>query len=171
VKKRRYRRIHKDVGRCQKIRKDVGGFIKMSEEIGRFIKMLGDVGGFIKIFGGFIKMSEDVGGFIKDWDYEVRDGDVIIFILIASMHRIAFNEIAAEFPDLLVIAGEYSSDEHMATLVKKLQTRYLQSNICAIGGDNLEKTSVDFLFNMVEFCVVGVAEVLRNLSFCSKFLK
>jgi lipid-A-disaccharide synthase len=87
------------------------------------------------------------------------------------MHRIEFNEIAAEFPDLLVIAGEYSGDEHAATLVKKLQTRCPHYNICAIGGDNLEKTGADFLFNLVEFSVVGVAEVLRNLQFFSKFLK
>jgi lipid-A-disaccharide synthase len=87
------------------------------------------------------------------------------------MQKIAFNEIAVEFPDLLIIAGEYSGDEHAATLVRKLKAKYPQYNICAIGGDNLEKTGVDFLFNLVEFSVVGVAEVLRNISFFSKFLK
>jgi lipid-A-disaccharide synthase len=87
------------------------------------------------------------------------------------MPKIAFNEITVEYPDLLVIAGEYSGDEHGATLVKKLKIEYPQYSICAIGGNNLERTGVDFLFNLVEFSVVGIAEVLRNIQFFSKILK
>ncbi|MDR1907010.1 MAG: lipid-A-disaccharide synthase [Puniceicoccales bacterium] len=87
------------------------------------------------------------------------------------MQKIAFNEVTVEYPDLLIIAGEYSGDEHSAAFVKKLKTEYPQYNICAIGGDNLEKTGIDFLFNLVEFSVVGIAEVLRNIQFFSKFLK
>jgi lipid-A-disaccharide synthase len=70
-----------------------------------------------------------------------------------------------------VIAGEYSGDEHGAVLVKKIKAEYPQYNICAIGGDNLERTGVNFLFNLVEFSVVGLAEVLRNIQFFLKFLK
>ncbi|MDR3317523.1 MAG: lipid-A-disaccharide synthase [Puniceicoccales bacterium] len=87
------------------------------------------------------------------------------------MQKIAFNGVTSEYPDLLVIAGEYSGDEHAAMFIKKLKAQYPQYNICAIGGDNLEKVGVDFLFNLVEFSVVGFAEVLRNLSFFSKLLK
>ncbi|MDR1590986.1 MAG: lipid-A-disaccharide synthase [Puniceicoccales bacterium] len=87
------------------------------------------------------------------------------------MQKIAFNEIKAEYPDLLVIAGEYSGDEHGATFVRKLKVQCPRYNICAIGGDNLEGTGIDFLFNLVEFSVVGMAEVLRSIQFFSKFLK
>jgi lipid-A-disaccharide synthase len=87
------------------------------------------------------------------------------------MQKIAFNEITAKSPHLLVIAGEYSGDEHGTAFVKKLKTEHLEYSICAIGGDNLEKTGVDFLFNLVEFSVVGVVEVLYNIQFFSKFLK
>ncbi|MDR1366821.1 MAG: lipid-A-disaccharide synthase [Puniceicoccales bacterium] len=87
------------------------------------------------------------------------------------MRRIIFNEAAVESLDLLVIAGEYSGDEHGATFIKKLKAECPQCNICAIGGDNLERTGVDFLFNLVEFSVVGMAEVLYNIQFFSKFLK
>ncbi|MDR2812954.1 MAG: lipid-A-disaccharide synthase [Puniceicoccales bacterium] len=87
------------------------------------------------------------------------------------MRKITFNEIAVESPDLLVIAGEYSGDEHGAAFIKKLKLEYPQYSICAIGGDNLERTGVDFLFNLVEFSVVGVVEVLHNIQFFSKFLK
>ncbi|MDR0740934.1 MAG: lipid-A-disaccharide synthase [Puniceicoccales bacterium] len=87
------------------------------------------------------------------------------------MQKIEFNEITAEYPDLLVIAGEYSGDEHGAALVKKLKIEYPQYSICAIGGNNLERTGVDFLFNLVEFSVVGIAEALRNIQFFLKILK
>ncbi|MDR1435360.1 MAG: lipid-A-disaccharide synthase [Puniceicoccales bacterium] len=87
------------------------------------------------------------------------------------MQKITFNEVVADYPDLLIIAGEYSGDEHGAALVKKLKIEYPHYNICAIGGDNLERTGISFLFNLVEFSVVGIGEVLRNIRFFAKFLK
>ena len=87
------------------------------------------------------------------------------------MQKIAFNEVTSEYPDLLVIAGEYSGDEHSAKFVHHLLAENPQYNICAIGGENLEKTGVDFLFNLVDFSVVGVTEVLRNLQLFSKLIK
>jgi lipid-A-disaccharide synthase len=87
------------------------------------------------------------------------------------MQKIAFNKVTIESIDLLVIAGEYSGDEHGAALVKKLKSECPQYGICAIGGDNLERTGINFLFNLVEFSVVGIAEVLYNIQFFSKFLK
>jgi lipid-A-disaccharide synthase len=85
------------------------------------------------------------------------------------MQKITFNEVTVEYPDLLIIAGEYSGDEHAATLVKKLKIEHPHYNICAIGGDNLERTGINFLFNLMEFSVVGIAEVLWNIRFFRNF--
>lgn len=87
------------------------------------------------------------------------------------MQKVAFNEVVSEYPDLLVIAGEYSGDEHAARFVRHLQQENPQCSICAIGGENLEKTGVDFLFNLVDFSVVGLTEVLRNLQLFSKLIR
>ncbi|MDE6575973.1 MAG: lipid-A-disaccharide synthase [Opitutales bacterium] len=86
------------------------------------------------------------------------------------MQKIVFNE-AAEYPDLLVIAGEYSGDEHASTFVRQLKAERPTCNICAIGGENLEKTGVDFIFNLVDYSVIGTTEVLKHLRFFMRFLK
>ncbi|MDR2200765.1 MAG: lipid-A-disaccharide synthase [Puniceicoccales bacterium] len=87
------------------------------------------------------------------------------------MAKIVFNEISTASPDLLIIAGEHSGDEHGARLVRRLKAIHPHHHICAIGGNRLKETDVDFLFNLVEFSVVGIVEVLRNIHFFSRILK
>ncbi|MDR2806578.1 MAG: lipid-A-disaccharide synthase [Puniceicoccales bacterium] len=87
------------------------------------------------------------------------------------MTEISWNDVIITSPDLLVIAGEHSGDEHGAALIKKLKTANPCCHIYAIGGDNLKKTGIPFLFDLVQFSVVGLVEVLHNLCFFSKFLK
>lgn len=76
-----------------------------------------------------------------------------------------------EFPNLLIIAGEQSGDEHAAKIVNKLLHKNPAYNICAIGGENLASSGAEFLFNLVDYSVVGVAEVLKNIKFFSKLIK
>jgi lipid-A-disaccharide synthase len=87
------------------------------------------------------------------------------------MPKVVFNEVPAQSFDLLVIAGEYSGDEHAARWTKVLKTQYPQYNIAAIGGHNLREANTDFLFNLVDFSVIGLVEVLKNIRFFSNFLK
>ena len=76
-----------------------------------------------------------------------------------------FKSFKAEKVDLLVIAGEASGDEHAAHLVNKLLKRYPNLQIAVMGGENLKTTGAFFLFDLVEYAVVGVFEVLKNYRF------
>lgn len=87
------------------------------------------------------------------------------------MNSIQFNSTFVEFPDLLIIAGEQSGDEHAAKIVQQLKAKKPGCNICAIGGENLEKSGVNFLFNLVDYSVVGITEVLKNIQTFSKLLR
>lgn len=68
-------------------------------------------------------------------------------------------------PDLLIIAGEHSGDEHAAELVKELLALRPELNICALGGKKLKAAGADLLWDMTESSVVGLIEVLKNYSF------
>ena len=76
-----------------------------------------------------------------------------------------FKSIKAKEVDLLVIAGEASGDEHAAHLVNKLLKRYPNLQIAVMGGENLKAAGAFFLFDLVEYAVVGVFEVLKNYRF------
>jgi lipid-A-disaccharide synthase len=67
--------------------------------------------------------------------------------------------------DLLIISGEASGDEHASLLVKDLKARFPDLSIAALGGKNLERSGAHLLFDLVEYAVVGVVEVLKNYRF------
>ena len=68
-------------------------------------------------------------------------------------------------PDVLIIAGEHSGDAHAARMVREL--RQLQPNrvVCALGGPELAGAGAQVLWDLTSSSVVGLVEVLRNLSF------
>lgn len=71
-------------------------------------------------------------------------------------------------PDLLVIAGEHSGDQHAAELVKELLILRPDSRICALGGKALQAAGAQLLWDMTESSVVGLFEVLKNYPFFKK---
>ncbi|MGF1529835.1 MAG: lipid-A-disaccharide synthase [Puniceicoccaceae bacterium] len=68
-------------------------------------------------------------------------------------------------PDLLLIAGEHSGDEHAGAAVKKLKQLQPNLEIAALGGPNLEKAGADLLCDMTRWSIVGLVEVVRHYGF------
>jgi lipid-A-disaccharide synthase len=68
-------------------------------------------------------------------------------------------------PDLLIVAGEHSGDQHAAKLVQRLLKQYPHLNIYALGGPALKAAGAHLLVDMTQFAVLGVAEVIKNILF------
>ncbi len=66
--------------------------------------------------------------------------------------------------DVLIIAGEHSGDEQAARMVDRLFELNPELNLCALGGRALARRGVQVLYDMTKFSVVGLVEVLKNLS-------
>jgi len=67
--------------------------------------------------------------------------------------------------DLLIIAGEHSGDQHAARMVSQLNHAMPELNICALGGKELNSAGTQLLFDLTEYSVVGLAEVIKNYRF------
>ncbi len=70
-------------------------------------------------------------------------------------------------PDVLIIAGEHSGDEHGARMVRELRQLQPGRMVCALGGPQLAGAGAQLLWDLTASSVVGIVEVLRNLSFFS----
>ena len=68
-------------------------------------------------------------------------------------------------PDLLVVAGEHSGDEHAARMVSGLLRMRPGMRVAALGGPRLAAAGAELLYDRTAVSVVGFAEVLWNLSF------
>jgi len=68
-------------------------------------------------------------------------------------------------PDVLIIAGEHSGDEHGARMVRELMRAQSGTVVCALGGPQLAGAGAQLLWDLTSSSVVGLVEVLRNLSF------
>jgi len=68
-------------------------------------------------------------------------------------------------PDLLIIAGEHSGDEHAARAVLALRAQRPELHICALGGPRLAGAGTQLLHDLTASSVVGFVEVLRSYSF------
>ena len=68
-------------------------------------------------------------------------------------------------PDLLIIAGEHSGDQHAARLLNALKKKHPKLNVCALGGPELAKSGAQLLFDLTASSVVGLFEVLKNYGF------
>ncbi|MDR0444988.1 MAG: lipid-A-disaccharide synthase [Puniceicoccales bacterium] len=66
-------------------------------------------------------------------------------------------------PDILIIAGEASGDEHAAQMVKDLLQKHSQLSIYAFGGRNLRSVGAHLLYDLTQHSVVGIYEVLKHL--------
>lgn len=71
-------------------------------------------------------------------------------------------------PDLLIIAGEHSGDQHAAVLLKELLVLRRDLKVCALGGVSLQAAGAQLLWDMTESSVVGLIEVLKNYPFFKK---
>jgi lipid-A-disaccharide synthase len=67
-------------------------------------------------------------------------------------------------PDLLVIAGEHSGDEHAARMVAGLRSLRTGIRVAALGGPRLAATGAQLLEDRTGMSVVGLGEVLRNVA-------
>lgn len=65
-------------------------------------------------------------------------------------------------PDVLVVAGEHSGDEHAARLVAAFRERQPAARVCALGGPKLAAAGAQLLYDLTESSVVGLVEVLRH---------
>ena len=68
-------------------------------------------------------------------------------------------------PHLLIVAGEHSGDEHAARMVAGLLRLRPGLRVAALGGPRLAAAGAQLLYDRTAFSVVGLGEVVRNLSF------
>ncbi len=68
-------------------------------------------------------------------------------------------------PDLLLVVGEHSGDQHAALAVKALLARRPDLKIAALGGPALEEAGAQVLYDMTQAAVVGLVEVVKNLAY------
>ena len=73
--------------------------------------------------------------------------------------------ISGKGPDLLVIAGEHSGDQHAARLISGLLENNPDMSIVAIGGPAMAKAGAQLLFDLTHSSVVGIIEVLKSYRF------
>lgn len=64
---------------------------------------------------------------------------------------------------VVIIAGEESGDLHAADLVKELRNLYPDIKLSGIGGKHLQKAGLEVLFNLAQYGVTGLTEILRYL--------
>jgi lipid-A-disaccharide synthase len=72
--------------------------------------------------------------------------------------------------DLLVIAGEHSGDQHVASVVGELKIKHPELNICAFGGKCLAESGARLILDMTKFSIVGLMEVAFRYFFFRKLL-
>ncbi len=68
-------------------------------------------------------------------------------------------------PDLLIIAGEHSGDQHAALIVADLKAQFPDLNIAALGGEKLRRAGAQLLFDFTAHSVVGFVEVVKSYAF------
>lgn len=71
-------------------------------------------------------------------------------------------------PDLLIIAGEHSGDQHAARLLMDVQLTHPELTVCALGGPELARAGAQLLYDLTASSVVGFVEVLKNYGFFKK---
>jgi lipid-A-disaccharide synthase len=68
-------------------------------------------------------------------------------------------------PDLLVIAGEHSGDQHAGRLVSGLLKRRPGVRVAALGGPRLAAAGAQLLYDRTASSVVGMGEVVKKIPF------
>lgn len=68
-------------------------------------------------------------------------------------------------PDLLIIAGEHSGDEHAALLVADLRAKHPGLKIACLGGVELQAAGAQLLYDLTAVSIVGFVEVVKHYGF------
>lgn len=85
-----------------------------------------------------------------------------------SDHQIVTTDFTAPVdgqPDLLVIAGEHSGDEHAALVVADLCAKHPALKVACLGGRELQAAGAQLLYDLTEVSIVGFVEVVRHYNF------
>jgi len=73
-------------------------------------------------------------------------------------------------PDVFVIAGEASGDDHAARLVQGLRAKRPGVRVAALGGPALKAAGAHLLYDLSQHAVVGLVEVLKNYGFFKELM-
>lgn len=68
-------------------------------------------------------------------------------------------------PDLLIIAGEHSGDEHAAQLLTDLRALRPDLKVTCLGGVELQAAGAQLLYDLTAVSIVGFVEVVRHYNF------
>ena len=68
-------------------------------------------------------------------------------------------------PDLLIIAGEHSGDEHAALLLADLRANQPDLKVACLGGVELQAAGAQLLYDLTAVSIVGFVEVVRHYNF------
>jgi lipid-A-disaccharide synthase len=68
-------------------------------------------------------------------------------------------------PDLLIIAGEHSGDEHAALLLADLRAKRPDLKVACLGGVELQAAGAQLLYDLTAVSIVGFVEVVRHYNF------
>lgn len=71
-------------------------------------------------------------------------------------------------PDLLIIAGEHSGDEHVAQLLTEISVTQPNLQVACLGGVELKAAGAQLLYDLTAVSIVGFVEVVRHYRFFKK---
>lgn len=71
-------------------------------------------------------------------------------------------------PDLLIIAGEHSGDEHAAEMLAEMRAERPDLKIACMGGAKLEAAGAQLIYDLTAISVVGFYEVAKHYLFFKK---
>ena len=74
-------------------------------------------------------------------------------------------------PDLLVIAGEHSGDEHVANLIADMRAKHPDVKIACLGGSKLQAAGAQLLYDLTAVSIVGFIEVMRHYNFFKRLFE
>jgi len=71
-------------------------------------------------------------------------------------------------PDLLIIAGEHSGDEHAAQLIADVSMKSPDLKVACLGGQKLAEAGAQLLYDLTAVSIVGFVEVAKHYFFFKK---
>ena len=71
-------------------------------------------------------------------------------------------------PDLLLIVGEHSGDEHASEILSTLRQERPDLKVACLGGVKLEAAGAQLLYDLTAVSIVGFFEVLKHYKFFKK---
>lgn len=68
-------------------------------------------------------------------------------------------------PDLLIVAGEHSGDEHAALMLDDMRARQPNLKVACLGGGKLQDAGAQLLYDLNAVSIIGFIEVVRHYGF------